>query len=77
MVQPFRGSDAELAGFIQRHIAVFDPWPEATRQLHGTNPLPGHFGEYPTVKAGVVGNVPWAAVVVRDNVFYPGFIRHH
>ena len=25
MVQPFRGSDAELAGFIQRHIAVFDP----------------------------------------------------
>ena len=77
MMQPLGRSDAELTRFIQRHIAVFDPRPQTTRQLHGANPFAGHLGQYPAVKAGVVRDIPRATVIVRNDLFNPGFIRHH
>ena len=77
MVKPLRGTNAELAGLVQRHVAVFNPRPQTTRQLHGANPFPRHFRQYPAVKAGVMRDVPRATVVVRNDLFDPRLIRHH
>ena len=77
MMQPFRRSHAEFARLIQRHIAVFDPWPQTARQLHGANPFAGHLRQHAAVKASVMGDIPLATVVKRDDLFNPRLIRHH